>query len=180
MISSGSYSFHFMTISPRQWPFFDLVVLMQKVLFLHRFCSFQVRGLDTDTAVLCTPTQTFSLQRAHTSNMLLPIAPIVESRLRSSDEDMDMDIGSNNSMDPFPQLEEDETMSGPRYERQAVLDILDNVLDLIPISPRLERLGQLLAQNPFEGWAQESHLKVEKQELRIKCFQGQSNLQPGT
>ncbi|GJJ68095.1 sister chromatid cohesion protein DCC1 [Entomortierella parvispora] len=123
--------------------------------------SFQVRGLDTDTAVLCTPTQTFSLQRAHTSNMLLPIAPIVESRIRSSDgnRDIDMNIESNGFMDQFPPLEDKDALDGPQYERQAVLDILDSVLDLIPISPRLERLGQLLRQNPFEGWAQESHQK---------------------
>lgn len=90
-----------------------------------------------------------------------------------------MDIGSNNSMDPFPPLEDEETTDGPRYERQAVLDILDSILDLIPISPRLERLGQLLAQNPFEGWAQESHLKVGKRGLRIStlvCFQGRNIL----
>ncbi|KAG0055235.1 hypothetical protein BGZ83_009290, partial [Gryganskiella cystojenkinii] len=122
--------------------------------------SFQVRGLETDTAVLCTPTQTFSLQRAHTSNMLVPIAPIIESRLPGGDDylDMDTDLDSNlGSNNPFPLPEEN--LDGPIYGRHAVLDILDNTLDLIPISPRLERLSQLLGQAPFEGWSQESHIK---------------------
>jgi len=73
---------------------------------------------------------------------------------------MDLDMESDVILDQFPPLEDEDALNGPRYGRQAILDILDSVLDLIPISPRLERLGELLRQNPFEGWAQESHLKV--------------------
>ncbi|KAF8940139.1 Sister chromatid cohesion protein DCC1 [Dissophora ornata] len=114
--------------------------------------SFQVRGLEKDTAVLCTPTQTFSLQRAHTSNMLLPIAPIISQR-RQGYGTADMEIDT----DPY-QIYEDESDDSP-YEKQVVLDILDSVLDLIPISPRLDRLAELLGQCPFEGWARESEQK---------------------
>ncbi|KAG0272597.1 hypothetical protein BGZ95_011624 [Linnemannia exigua] len=123
---------------------------------------FQVRGLEKDTAVLCTPTQTFSLQRAHTSNMLIPIAPIIESR-SSNDTDMDMElemdtrIGSDLQADPY--RIDDAILEDSPYGRQVVLDILDSVLDLIPISPRLERLGEILAKSQFEGWAHESASK---------------------
>ncbi|KAG0006031.1 hypothetical protein BGZ79_010018 [Entomortierella chlamydospora] len=122
--------------------------------------SFQVRGLENDTAVLCTSSQTFSLQRAHTSNMLIPIAPIIRQSLpnHGSDADMDMDMNIDSDVNPYqgqyPELD------GSDYESQAVLDILDSVLDLIPISPRLDRLAELLGQCPFEGWALESQLKV--------------------
>ncbi|KAF8947038.1 Sister chromatid cohesion protein DCC1 [Haplosporangium gracile] len=120
--------------------------------------SFQVRGLEKDTAVLCTPTQTFSLQRAHTSNLLIPIAPLIESRRKDHDMDMDMDmdtgIGSILQADPYHI--DDPALEGSPYGRQAVLDILDSVLDLIPISPRLERLSEILAKSQFEGWANES------------------------
>ncbi|KAF9207867.1 hypothetical protein BGZ49_010351 [Haplosporangium sp. Z 27] len=110
--------------------------------------SFQVRGLESDTAVLCTSDKTFSLQRAHTSNTLMPIAPIIRQNLPGTDVDMDSD------MDPFRnQYVESED---PNYESQAILDILDSVLDLIPISPRLDRLAELLGQSLFEGWAYES------------------------
>ncbi|KAF9187923.1 hypothetical protein BGZ51_000943 [Haplosporangium sp. Z 767] len=113
--------------------------------------SFQVRGLEKDTAVLCTPNQTFSLQRAHTSNILLPIAPIRDQR--KQDEDMDMDTDMDTDYAYF-QEEEDSP-----YRKQLVLDILDNVLDVIPIAPRLDRLADLLDQGQFEGWAQESKVK---------------------
>ncbi|KAF9382543.1 Sister chromatid cohesion protein DCC1 [Podila verticillata] len=121
--------------------------------------SFQIRGLETDTAVLCTPTQTFSLQRAHTSNTLMPIAPIKRQQKRNPqvtiDEaptlPMDMDFGLDMDMDT---TEEEDKKEG-EYDQQMVLDILDSVLDLIPVSPRLERLSELLNMAPFEGWAQE-------------------------
>ncbi|KAF8983235.1 Sister chromatid cohesion protein DCC1 [Entomortierella lignicola] len=110
--------------------------------------NFQVRGLESDTAVLCTSDKTFSLQRAHTSNTLMPIAPIIRQNLPGTDVDMDSD------MDPFRnQYVESED---PNYESQTILDILDSVLDLIPISPRLDRLAELLGQSLFEGWAYES------------------------
>jgi len=112
--------------------------------------SFQVRGLEKDTAVLCTKTQTFMLQRAHTSNMLIPIAPITEQTRADYDTDMDMD-------DSY--LSHDHDMDDSPYPKQAALDILDSVLDLIPIAPRLERLGDLLGQCQFDGWAQESDAK---------------------
>ncbi|KAF9122375.1 Sister chromatid cohesion protein DCC1 [Mortierella sp. 14UC] len=124
--------------------------------------SFQVRGLEKDTAVLCTPTQTFSLQRAHTSNMLIPVAPIIESR-RRNDADMDMDTCMDtefgNSLQADPYYIDDPALEDSPYGRQAVLDILDSVLDLIPISPRLERLGEILVKSQFEGWAHESESK---------------------
>ncbi|KAG0065473.1 hypothetical protein BGZ90_001766 [Linnemannia elongata] len=122
--------------------------------------SFHVRGLEKDTAVLCTPTQTFSLQRAHTSNMLIPIAPLVESKREDHDKDMDMDMdtdaGFGSSLQADPYYIDDPVLEDSPFGRQAVLDILDSVLDLIPISPRLERLGEILAKSQFEGWAQES------------------------
>jgi hypothetical protein len=126
--------------------------------------SFQVRGLEKDTAVLCTPTQTFSLQRAHTSNMLIPVAPLIESRRSDNDTgmdvDMDMDTEIGGSLHADPYYIDDPVLEDSPFGRQAVLDILDSVLDLIPISPRLERLGEILAKSQFEGWAQESDSKV--------------------
>ncbi|KFH65066.1 hypothetical protein MVEG_08547 [Podila verticillata NRRL 6337] len=121
--------------------------------------SFQIRGLETDAAVLCTPTQTFSLQRAHTSNTLMPIAPIKRQQKRNPEATideaptlpMDMDFGLDMDMDT---TEEEDKKEG-EYDQQMVLDILDSVLDLIPVSPRLERLSELLNMAPFEGWAQE-------------------------
>ncbi|KAG0251108.1 hypothetical protein BG011_007833 [Mortierella polycephala] len=110
--------------------------------------SFQVRGLEKDTAVLCTPNQTFSLQRAHTSNMLLPIAPIRDQRKQDEDVDMDTDMDMDHA---YFQEEEDSP-----YKKQLVVDILDSVLDVIPIAPRLDRLAELLERNQFEGWTQES------------------------
>ncbi|KAF9436083.1 hypothetical protein BGZ76_004867 [Entomortierella beljakovae] len=124
--------------------------------------SFQVRGLENDTAVLCTPTQTFGLQRAHTSNMLIPIAPILNQGISNLEQDpntsADMEIDGNLSsyQNPF-QISEDS-----QYESQAALDILDSVLNLIPISPRLDRLAELLGQRPFEGWAMESQQKIPR------------------
>ncbi|KAF9566662.1 Sister chromatid cohesion protein DCC1 [Mortierella alpina] len=119
--------------------------------------SFQVRGLEKDTAVLCTKTQTFMLQRAHTSNMLIPIAPFAEQTPadHDTDMDMDMDMDMGNS-----HLSHDHETDDSPYPKQVALDILDNVLDLIPIAPRLERLGNLLGQSQFDGWAQESNAKV--------------------
>ncbi|KAF9097223.1 Sister chromatid cohesion protein DCC1 [Mortierella sp. AD031] len=122
--------------------------------------SFQVRGLEKDTAVLCTPTKTFSLQRAHTSNMLVPIAPLVGSRRRGDmDMDMDMDTGFESSFQSDPYYIQNPALEDSPYERQVVLDILDSVLDLIPVSPRLERLTDILARSQFEGWAHESQSK---------------------
>ncbi|KAF9151226.1 Sister chromatid cohesion protein DCC1 [Linnemannia schmuckeri] len=120
--------------------------------------SFQVRGLEKDTAVLCTPTQTFSLQRAHTSNMLIPIAPLIESRRKDHDMDMvmDMDTGFGSSLQADPYHIDESVLGELPYGRQAALDILDSVLDLIPISPRLKRLSEILAKSQFEGWANES------------------------
>ncbi|ORZ21787.1 sister chromatid cohesion protein Dcc1 [Lobosporangium transversale] len=110
-----------------------------------RLVSFQVRGIEKDTAVLCTPTQTFSLQRAHTSNTLIPIAPVI-GRKPESHNDMDLD-------DPYrtdrPDIEESS------YGKHAVLDMMNSVLDLIPIPPRLDRLAELLGECLFEGWAHE-------------------------
>ncbi|KAF9316064.1 Sister chromatid cohesion protein DCC1 [Podila horticola] len=127
--------------------------------------SFHIRGLDTDAAVLCTPTQTFSLQRAHTSNTLMPIAPIRKQKkqprvIRELDEDaptlpMDMDLTMDMDMDTAEVEEEEHKEEEGTFDQQMVLDILDSVLDLIPVSPRLERLGELLGLAPFEGWAQE-------------------------
>ncbi|KAG0358470.1 Sister chromatid cohesion protein DCC1 [Podila minutissima] len=129
--------------------------------------SFQIRGLETDTAVLCTPTQTFSVQRAHTSNTLMPIAPIRKQTKKSSphvalelSEDaptlpMDMDFGLDMDMDTAEEEGEKHDKEERAFGQQMVLDILDSVLDLIPISPRLERLSELLGLAPFEGWAQE-------------------------
>lgn len=123
-----------------------------------------MRGLEKDTAVLCTPTQTFSLQRAHTSNMLVPIAPLVESKRKDHDTDMDMDMdmdtGFGSSLQADPYYINDPALEESPFGRQAVLDILDSVLDLIPISPRLERLGEVLAKSQFEGWAHESDIQV--------------------
>ncbi|KAG0033109.1 hypothetical protein BGZ81_009324 [Podila clonocystis] len=127
--------------------------------------SFQIRGLETDTAVLCTPTQTFSLQRAYTSNTLMPIALIRKQKRQEPhvtlepDEDaltlpMDMDLGLDMDMDSTGE-EKDEHKKEGTFDQQMVLDILDSVLDLIPVSPRLERLSELLGLAPFEGWAQE-------------------------
>ncbi|KAF9909978.1 Sister chromatid cohesion protein DCC1 [Linnemannia zychae] len=124
--------------------------------------SFQVRGLEKDTAVLCTPTQTFSLLRAHTSNMLIPVAPIIESR-RQKDTDIDMDTEMDteleSSLQSDPYYIDDPALEDSPYGRQAVLDILDSILNLIPVSPRLERLGEILAKSQFEGWAYESESK---------------------
>ncbi|KAG0007089.1 hypothetical protein BGZ65_008904 [Modicella reniformis] len=122
--------------------------------------SFQVRGIGKDTAVLCTPTQTFSLQRAHTSNMLIPIAPVVGRRKQGMDTDAEMNTDMDVEADPYD-IQGQES-DGSRYEKQAVLDILDSVLDLNMISPRLDRLAELLAQSQFEGWAQEAEVKVFK------------------
>ncbi|KAG0371289.1 sister chromatid cohesion protein Dcc1 [Gamsiella multidivaricata] len=119
--------------------------------------SFQVRGQDKDTAVLCTPTQTFSLQRAHTSNMLMPIAPVIKRRRNEYDMDADMEMDMNADMNPY-QIHDNESDESP-YQKQVVLDILDSILDLIPISPRLDRLTDLLGQYQFEGWAQEAKVK---------------------
>ncbi|KAF9927233.1 hypothetical protein FBU30_003416 [Linnemannia zychae] len=119
--------------------------------------SLQVRGLEKDTAVLCTPIHTFSLQRAHTSNMLIPIAPVVKSknsRIKNTDMDMDMDDTEN---DPY--YIDNPAVEDSPYGSQAVIDILDSVLNLIPVSPRLERLGEILAKSQFEGWANESASK---------------------
>lgn len=114
--------------------------------------------------MLCTPTQTFSLQRAHTSNMLVPVAPLIDSRRRDDDTgmdvDIDMDTGIGNSLHTDPYYIDDPVLEDSPFGRQAVLDILDSVLDLIPISPRLERLGEILAKSQFEGWAHESDSKV--------------------
>ncbi|KAF9910090.1 hypothetical protein BX616_010945, partial [Lobosporangium transversale] len=114
-----------------------------------RLVSFQVRGIEKDTAVLCTPTQTFSLQRAHTSNTLIPIAPVI-GRKPESHNDMDLD-------DPYrtdrPDIEESS------YGKHAVLDMMNSVLDLIPIPPRLDRLAELLGECLFEGWAHEHEVK---------------------
>ncbi|KAG0329835.1 hypothetical protein BGZ99_000064 [Dissophora globulifera] len=113
--------------------------------------SFQVRGLEKDTAVLCTPTQTFSLQRAHTSNMLVPIAPIIKQSTRYRElDDMDTDV------DTYEHPDDD---ADSPYEKQMVLDILDSVLDLIPTTPRLERLAEVLGPSAFEGWDRESEAK---------------------
>ncbi|KAF9172062.1 hypothetical protein BGX20_006440 [Mortierella sp. AD010] len=121
--------------------------------------SFQVRGLENDTAVLCTSSQTFSLQRAHTSNMLIPIAPIIRQSLPNHGSGADMDVDMNTDSDANPHQGQYPELDGSDYESQAVLDILDSVLDLIPISPRLDRLAELLGQCPFEGWALESQFK---------------------
>ncbi|KAF9361910.1 Sister chromatid cohesion protein DCC1 [Mortierella sp. NVP85] len=123
--------------------------------------SFQVRGTEKDTAVLCTLTQTFNLQRAHTSNMLLPVAPVISQRSHDMDMDADLDMAMdsdfNTEADPYdihgPQSDESP------YEKQAILDMLDSVLDLSLIPPRLERLSELLGRSQFEGWNQESQVK---------------------
>ncbi|KAG0246073.1 Sister chromatid cohesion protein DCC1 [Mortierella sp. GBA43] len=125
--------------------------------------SFQVRGTEKDTAVLCTSSQTFALQRAHTSNMLIPIAPVIRQEKHGmnadSEDDMDMDMDD----DPYSihGLQADDSP----YEKQAVLDILDSVLDLSPVTPRLERLAELLGGCQFEGWAQEAQVKASDKEI---------------
>ncbi|KAI1318685.1 Sister chromatid cohesion protein DCC1 [Mortierella claussenii] len=129
--------------------------------------SFQIRGTDQDTAVLCTSTETFSLQRAHTSNMLMPIAPIIRPIRRVGD--MDLDMNMNMSMDTDTDMDTEDVddpyqinhpdIQDSLFERHTVLDIMDSVLDLIPISPRLDRLHNLLGQCLFEGWAHESKVK---------------------
>ncbi|KAG0205770.1 Sister chromatid cohesion protein DCC1 [Mortierella sp. GBA30] len=116
--------------------------------------SFEVRGLEKDTAVLCTETQTFMLQRAHTSNTLIPVAPVLE--LSKRDLDMDVDMDTDLAIDPY---QIDDLTDDSPYKKQAVLDILDSVLDLIPISPRLDRLADVLGRCQFEGHAQESNIK---------------------
>ncbi|KAG0339139.1 Sister chromatid cohesion protein DCC1 [Podila horticola] len=142
--------------------------------------SFHIRGLDTDAAVLCTPTQTFSLQRAHTSNTLMPIAPIRKQKkkprvTRELEEDaptlpMDMDLTLDMDMDIAEVEEEEHKEEEGTFDQQMVLDILDSVLDLIPVSPRLERLGELLGLAPFEGWAQEVDRKsaIQASDKEIK------------
>ncbi|KAF9580988.1 Sister chromatid cohesion protein DCC1 [Lunasporangiospora selenospora] len=115
--------------------------------------SFQVRGIEKDTAVICTPTQTFSLQRAYTSNMLIPIAPIIEQQ---DAHNMDtnsglMDLDQHSEEDPFPPRTHSISGDQPYYDRQAVVDILDNTLNLISTTPRLERLSDLLGRSQFEG-----------------------------
>ncbi|KAF9105587.1 Sister chromatid cohesion protein DCC1 [Mortierella sp. AM989] len=85
------------------------------------------------------------MNRAHTSNMLIPVAPIIRQSPPNHVANTDMDIDANADTDGF--------------ESQEVLDILDSVLDLIPISPRLDRLADLLGKCPFEGWALESQVK---------------------
>ncbi|KAF9405242.1 hypothetical protein BGZ94_003676 [Podila epigama] len=132
--------------------------------------SFHIRGLETDTAVLCTPTQTFNLQRAHTSNTLMPIARIqtpdgnAQGKDNAHYEDaptlpMDMDVNLDMDLD---RDDKEETDKDNVYEKQMVLDIIDNVLDLQPIAPRLDRLSELLQMSPFGGWAEESNLKGYK------------------
>jgi len=111
--------------------------------------------------VLCTPTQTFNLQRAHTSNMLLPVAPVIGQQSHDMDMDADLDMTMDSDFkDPYdihgPQSDESP------YEKQAILDMLDSVLDLSLIPPRLERLSELLGRSQFEGWNQESQVKVFK------------------
>lgn len=78
--------------------------------------------------------------------MLIPVAPIIRQSPPNHVANTDMDIDANADADGF--------------ESQEVLDILDSVLDLIPISPRLDRLADLLGKCPFEGWALESQVKV--------------------
>ncbi|KAG0333606.1 hypothetical protein BG004_000761, partial [Podila humilis] len=138
----------------------------------------QIRGLETDTAVLCTENQTFSLQRGNTSNTLMPIAHIIktkparESTLASTIPERDVTEVENAptlpiSMDTMMDLDlEDEgageddnkrTNNDNEHEQQMVLDVLHTVMDLIPISPKLERLSEMMQMSPFEGWAQENN-----------------------
>ncbi|KAG0283774.1 hypothetical protein BGZ96_011846 [Linnemannia gamsii] len=95
--------------------------------------------------------------------MLLPVAPLIDSRRSDNDVgmdmDMDMDTGVGNRLLMDPYYIDDPVLEDSPFGRQAVLDILDSVLDLIPISPRLERLGEILAKSQFEGWAHESDSK---------------------
>lgn len=129
----------------------------------HLILSFQVRGTEKDTAVLCTPTQTFTLQRAHTSNMLLPVAPVITQRSHDMDMDTDLDMAiySDFNTDGPYNVQGPQSDESP-YEKQAILDMLDSVLDLSLIPPRLERLSELLGRSQFEGWSQESQVKVSK------------------
>jgi len=94
----------------------------------------------------------------------MPIALIKRQQTRnphSIDEaptlPMDMDFGLDTDMD----ITEGGDKKEAEYNQQMVLDILDSVLDLIPVSPRLERLSELLNMAPFEGWAQEVDRKVK-------------------
>lgn len=102
----------------------------------------------------------------------MPIAPIRKQKkqprvIRELDEDaptlpMDMDLTMDMDMDTAEVEEEEHKEEEGTFDQQMVLDILDSVLDLIPVSPRLERLGELLGLAPFEGWAQEVDRKVKK------------------
>ena len=81
------------------------------------------------------------------------------------DMDVEMDLGFGNNLSNDPYHIDDPKLEGSQYEKQVVLDILDSVLNLMPVSPRLERLAEILAKCQFEGWAHESESKVRNHDF---------------
>ncbi|KAG0234805.1 hypothetical protein BGW41_000984 [Actinomortierella wolfii] len=115
---------------------------------------FQLRGLEQDTAVLCTRDKTFSVQRAHTSNTLIPI-----SSLYPDDEDA--------LIEQRPWLNDGKGTASTEGNLQkqkttiVAVDMLESTLELVPLAPRLDRLAELLGKALYEGRAQDAKAKAE-------------------
>ncbi|KAF9168452.1 hypothetical protein DFQ26_007583 [Actinomortierella ambigua] len=126
--------------------------------------TFQLRGLENDTAVLCTHDKSFSVQRAHTSNMLIPIA-----NLHSDDEETL--IEQRPWLDDSKGAAAEDGVPQKKKTTKVAVDMLESMLELVPVAPRLDRLAELLGQSLYEGRAQDRKANAEKPKYTTEQLQ---------
>ncbi|KAF9977472.1 hypothetical protein BGZ73_005859 [Actinomortierella ambigua] len=66
-----------------------------------------------------------------------------------------------------------ETAAGTRTKKttKVAVDILESILELVPVAPRLDRLAELLGQSLYEGRAQDRKLNAEKPKYTTEQLQ---------
>ncbi|KAI8820432.1 sister chromatid cohesion protein Dcc1 [Fimicolochytrium jonesii] len=98
-----------------------------------------IRGLESDEAVLCTPTTTYALRSVQTSNTML----LLRESVRDVDE---MDTG------------------GEARRLYEIHEAMTTYQEMVPCQPRLDRLRQLLEEAMYRGPGEEAGIRARRKQ----------------
>ncbi|KAJ3290552.1 Sister chromatid cohesion protein DCC1 [Borealophlyctis nickersoniae] len=121
-----------------------------------------IRGLETDEAVLCTPSTTYAIRDAHTSNSLLLLEPTprdpTEFAFHQNDEDAPEDANGESTW----------TENAKVYE---IRDCLTAYLELAVCQPRVERLRTELEEEMYLGPTEDAKAAAKNPERKLHTLE---------
>ncbi|KAJ3085199.1 hypothetical protein HK102_000221 [Quaeritorhiza haematococci] len=117
-----------------------------------------IKGLETDEAVMCSPSKTYALRQVNTSNTTFVAAPTITPSQPNLDRDGDLDLDSEE------RTSSDGEGGVPGYE---ILDCISSYIELVPCAPRTDRLNDLLGETVYGGAEEERRLKKRGGEVKF-------------